>query len=308
MCSAWELLLKAKWVFDHGEKEDSLFVEGDDGKPKVNRCGNPMTHAASYLAAKLHEDATSGVDKATHANLLALMEVRDNSAHFLNKTLALGQAVLEIGMASVQNYVQLSREWFQIDLSKYNFFLMPLSFYHGFESISTASVTPTDQQVSRLIAYFKSLEASVEDADIPAGRFIACRLETKLSRAKDVGAIEFRFTDDLSAPSISVREEDILKSYPWSYAELTKHLSNRYSDFLCNGVYHKHRKRIEGNKKYSIVRYLHPGNPKSAIVRLYNPNIMTQFDKHYTKRKRANKAPEPTTTAVTPRAVESFYE
>ena len=105
MTNAWEILLKAKWVLDHGEADDSLYELVDDGTgrqvPKKNRCGNSLSHGATYLAAKLLEDPNSGLEKACHDNLLALIEVRDNAAHFITKDLYLGRRVLEVGTASL---------------------------------------------------------------------------------------------------------------------------------------------------------------------------------------------------------------
>jgi hypothetical protein len=65
MANAWELLLKAKWVLDHGEAIDSLyeFRKGASGAKVVrtNRSGNPVTYGALYLANKLLEDQDSGL-------------------------------------------------------------------------------------------------------------------------------------------------------------------------------------------------------------------------------------------------------
>src|SRR5262245_4525618 len=89
MTNAWELLLKAKWLADRNDDVSSLseLELGPDGSasPKLNRCGNPITLGVTYLAAKLLEDPDSGLEKACDDNLLALMEIRDNAAHFLNK-------------------------------------------------------------------------------------------------------------------------------------------------------------------------------------------------------------------------------
>ncbi len=125
MVNGWELVLKAKWVLDHGEAIESLYELVDDGSrnkiPKTNRSGNPLSYGASYLSAKFLEDNNSGLEKACHDNILALIEIRDNAAHFLNKDLYIGRRVLEIGTASLRNYLFLATEWFQLDLSNYNF-------------------------------------------------------------------------------------------------------------------------------------------------------------------------------------------
>ena len=288
MANAWELLLKAKWVVDHGEAIESLYTLVDDGKgnkvPKTNRSGNRLTHSASYLAAKLLEDQDSGLERGCHANILALLEIRDNAAHFMDKDIYLGRRVLEVGTASLRNFLLLATEWFQLDLSAYNFFLMPISFYHGFESAEPVSRAHYPEQVQKLLAFLDSLEQ--EKPDTESKQHVALRLETKLVRGKDATAVQFRWTDDPSAPVLTVREEDILKNYPLTYRDLARAMRRRYNNFLENKEFHKHRKLLEKERKYAIVRFLNPGNPKSSKQRFYNSNILRELDKHYVRRKK----------------------
>ena len=76
MSNAWELLLKGKWLLDHGEAPESLYEFVADGKggksPKMNRSGNPLSYGIAYLAAKFREDKDSGFEQPGHDNLLAL--------------------------------------------------------------------------------------------------------------------------------------------------------------------------------------------------------------------------------------------
>ena len=83
---------------------------------------------------------------------------------------------------------------------------------------------------------------------------------------------------------MQLSEEDILRNYPFTYRQLTDQLRRRYSDFIENRNYHRIRKKIEGEKKFSVMRALDPRNPKSAKQRFYNPNILREFDKQYKKR------------------------
>ena len=288
MINAWELLLKGKWVLDHGEKEDSLYKFDDrSGKkiPKVNRSGNSLSHSVGYLATKFLEDKNSGVEKGCRDNILALIEIRDNSAHFLNKDLYLGRRVLQIGTASLRNYLLLATEWFQIDLSSYNFFLMPISFYHGFETAEPVSRTHYPVQIQKLLEFLDSLEKDEPESD--AKQHVALRLETKLVRGKDAAAVEFRWTDDPKAPALTIREEDVLKNYPMTYRDLVNTMRRRYANFFENRKFHKLRKVLEKEKKYAIVRFLSPGNPKSLKKRFYNPNSLQYFDKCYVRRKKS---------------------
>jgi hypothetical protein len=294
MTNAWELLLKSKWLLDHGDDIESLHetepdpLDSSKRRPRLNRCGNPITFGVTYLSTKLCEDPNSGYGKNCDENLRALLEIRDNAAHFVNKDLNFGKRVLGFGTASLQNYLKLITEWFDYDLSRYNFFLMPLSFYHGFESVVAASVTKYTDQEARLLAYLESLE--VNDSDLSKDEnsgAICMNIKTTLIRGKGEGAVAFRWTDDATAPALSISEEDILKNYPLDYKSLTSQLRRRYSDFIENTAYHNLRKTFETHKKFCIERLLDPGNPKSPKKRFFNSNILTEFDKHYTKRKKS---------------------
>lgn len=293
MSNAWELLLKAKWLLDHGEDITTLYdtepnpADPTQRRPKLNRCGNPITFGAPYLAAKLLEDSNSGYGKNCDENLKGLIEIRDNAAHFVNKDLNFGRRVLEFGTASLQNYLCLITEWFNYDLSRYNFFLMPVSFYHGFESVVATSVSRYTDQESRLLAYLESLESNSgnDRADDDVGA-VSMHIKTTLTRGKSDDAVAFRWTDDASAPAIAITEEDILKNYTLNYRRLTTQLRRRYTDFIENSDYHKFRKTLETQKKFCIERLLDPGNPKTSKKRFYNSNILVEFDSRYTRRKK----------------------
>jgi hypothetical protein len=289
MTNAWELLLKAKWIVDHDEEPSSLYIEIDDKKGgsiiKTTRSGNPMSFSLTYLANKLVEDPNSGVERGCHANILALVEIRDNAAHFLNKDLYLGRRVLEIGTASLRNYLLLAAEWFQLDLSSYNFFLMPLSFYHGFEAAEPVTRAAYPEQIAKLLEFLDALEKADEDEN--STQHVAMRLETKFVRSKDASSIEFRQTDDPKAPALNVREEDFVKIWPMVYKDLVDTLKRRYSDFLANEQFHKIRRPFESDRKFSMTRVLDPTNPNSTSQRRYSMNILQEFDKHYKRRSKA---------------------
>ena len=218
MTNAWELLLKAKWLAFHNDDHNSLYAAIPDGKGgtvhKFNRSGNALSYGLSYLAGKLLEDKKSRLFKPCHDNIISLIEIRDNAAHFINKDLYLGRRVLEIGTASLRNYLQLATEWFNLDLSVYNFFLMPLSFYHGFETLEPATHGPYPQQVHQLLNFLDKMEEA--DSGDESSQRLSLRLETKLVKSKDGSAIPFRISNDPDAPAVNMREEDVLSNYPYT--------------------------------------------------------------------------------------------
>ena len=156
---------------------------------------------------------------------------------------------------------------------------MPISFFHGFETAEPASRATYPTQVQKLLAYLDAIESqAIEDE---CQQHVALRLQTHLVRGKDDSAVAFKWTDDPSAPAVTVREEDILKNYPLKYHELTSKLKARYLDFSENAEYHRIRKHLEADSKLCRLRELEPGNPRTAVKRFYNSNILREFDKHY---------------------------
>jgi hypothetical protein len=179
----------------------------------------------------------------------------------------------------LRNYLGLATDWFHLDISQYNFFLMPISFFHGFEAAEPASRAAYPERTQKLLTYLDTIQS--QNSEPEGGQHIALCIQTKLVRGKDDSAMAFRWTDDPAAPAIMVREEDILKNYPYTYLTLTQALKGRYADFSENSQYHHIRKSLEGNTKYCSLRQLDPGNPRTSVKRFYNGNILPEFDKHY---------------------------
>jgi hypothetical protein len=178
--------------------------------------------------------------------------------------------------------LQLATDWFKLDLSVYNFFLMPISFYHGFEAIEPATRGPYPQNIQQLLTFIDKLEEA--DTDHTSSQRVSIRLETKLVRSKDADAVAFRLTSDPEAPAVVMREEDVLSNYPYTYDELTAAMKKRYSDFSQGPGYHTLRRKLQKDKKFCIERILNPKNPRSSRQRFFNANIFQEFDKHYTKK------------------------
>lgn len=282
MTNAWELLLKAKWIRDHGENVHSI-EEVVDGNVKLNRCGNPITYGMIYLLDRIHQQPKSALTQPCYENILLLVEVRDNSIHFINKDLYFARRIQDIGTATLRNYLSLVDTWFSVDLSRYNFFLMPLSFFHGFEAATPASVTKYSEQMQKLLKHLAEVENSLPSAE-GAAHEVSLSIETKFLRSKDAGSLPFKWTDDKTAPVITMKEEDVLQAFPYSYTVLRKKLAERYTDFVCGTKFHKIRKTLEANPKLCKVRFLDPGNAKSGRKVFYSTEVFKEFDKHYQRK------------------------
>ena len=186
MANSWELLLKAKVLQNNNNNVKSLYVEDKsrrkrDGsayahpKYKKNRAGNYFTIDISK-AAKLLD-----LDNRLLENIELLTEIRDNAIHFYNKSKLLEKKVLEVGTATLKSWVEMVGNWFEEDLSKYNFYLMPISFFHPFE-FESHSINKEDKQHQNLLRYIEVKETEFP-SDVESEHNISLKLETKFVKS-----------------------------------------------------------------------------------------------------------------------------
>jgi len=277
--NAWELLLKAKWLAMHRNRLSSLYVRQGKGSKrpryKRTRSGSPFTHSVDYLAKKLTEQKV--LDEACLKNLEALAELRDTAVHFYHNNPELAERVQEIGMATVRNFAEAVQEWFKEDLSRFNFYLMPLSFV---APPRTTEAVELNKEEKNFLRYVNELDSG--DSDPNARYFVAINIEVRFVRSTSAAATPVRVTNDPNAPAVQLTEQQIRDRYPWDYARLTEECKNRYDGFKVDKKYHTIRKGLLDDKRYCYVRKLDPGNPKSAKKVFFSMNILQEFDKHYT--------------------------
>jgi len=276
--NAWELLLKARWLALHRNRLSSLYVrqgKADASRPryKRTRSGNPMTHSLDYLAKKLTEQRQ--LDENARRNLEALSELRDTAVHFYHRSPELNERVQEIGMACLKNFVAAVQDWFQEDLSRFNFYLMPLSFVAPPPSLEAIQLNRHEKS---FLAFLNSLTPEQEN---PAARYsVAVNVEVRFVRSKAASAPSVRVTNDPNAPEVRLSEEQVREIYPWDYQELTNRCRERYSDFKVNRKYHELRKNLESDKRFAHERRLDP-EKRTPRKMFFAPAILEQFDKHY---------------------------
>ena len=285
--NAWELLLKAKILRDKGNNPRDIQIlrapkkkDGTPSKTKVvvkNRAGNPMTISIKQAQDMLD---TKTLPESVRVNIDALTEIRDNAAHYVTASTVLATQVMEIAYASINNFVLLARAWFDRDVADSMRLIMPIAFINGSAAADVVSITKDE---SRLIERLKALAATPEP---PASSFhVALRMDIKLNRSSLDNITKVQIVrDDPTATRVVLAEEDVRKTFPWDYKGLVKALRKRYSDFKENGEFHAVRKPFQGDVRYVKERLLDPANPSGTKKDFYNPNIVVEFDKHYTKK------------------------
>lgn len=288
--NAWELLLKAKVLQLAQNQVTSLYVRenrqlkgGGKSKKKFiknNRSGNPMSVSLYEAHRIITEDYGVKIGSVVKENITTLAEIRDNSIHFINDDLSLSIKVQEVGTASLQNYLHLVQEWFGPVLDQYNFYLMPMAFFRGFDSVNGETLNASEK---KLLEYIKNVEKNYDDEAL-SDYNLSLRIDVNFKKVKSGEGIPIQITNDTKAPVVRIAEEEIMDKYPWDYDVLTTRLQKRYSDFKVNNTYHKIRKTLEKNEKLCHQRFYNPSNPNSGSKSYFNPNILKEFDVHYTKK------------------------
>jgi hypothetical protein len=285
--NAWELLLKARLLHLSDNDPKSLYVyetrQSKKGRPtkkrylKKNRAGNPQTLSLGQTILAL-EKRDSAPPSPVRRNLDALIEIRDNSVHYIAAGPLLAKQVLEVGTASVANFIRLAREWFNNDLSKYHLYLMPIGFISPPKEGDSIVATSDEANV---VQFITSLMQSDAHGQQDENYSVALTLQLKMKRSTSEAATKVAITDDPNAPKVFLSEAEFKGRYPWDYGELTTRLKKRYVDFKVAQKYHTVRRPLMKDSKYCMSRFLDPGNPKSAKKDFYNPDIVHEFDKHY---------------------------
>jgi len=279
--NAWELLLKAKWLQGHNNRLSSLYVRQGGGakrkRIKKTKAGNPFTHSLVYIANKLREEGK--LNESAYRNVELLSELRDSSIHLYQAKPEIAKKLQEIAMAAVKNFNAAAREWFGEDLSRFNFYLMPLSFVEMPTQTEGVMLNRAEQ---RFLKFLSQHEMKDTDDNLPYA--VAVNIELRFVRSKEKGAVPVQVTEDPNAPAVRLTEEQVRERYPWDYRILTERCRDRYDDFLPNQQYHERRKALYEDKRYVYIRQLDPGNPKSAKKPFFNPSIFNELDKYYRKR------------------------
>jgi len=288
--NSWELLFKARVLQLSKNRMSSILkyerhqkMDGTKSEKLYrvkNRSGTHLSVGLFGAIDLLQSEYGDKIDTAIRENLELLCEVRDNAVHFMNKGFDISKIVQELGTACLRNYLLSIRRWFAIDMSSYNFFLMPLAFVREELRVETVNLNSDER---KLIDFLRS-RTSTSIGAVEDGFNVALHLDVKFSRSKSDAAQRVIVTNDPSATPVTLSEEDIREKYPWDFQILTTRLKKRYTDFSQNQHYHDLRKPLEEDDRYCKKRYLDPAKRTGIGKCFYNPNIVNVFDEHYTKK------------------------
>lgn len=283
--NAIELLFKAQLlkVFTYQMKHLYVMeaVTTKDGKPhktrkkpKLSRSKNPTTIGFLDVLQKLEVKGYK-LTKNHFASIEALIELRDNAIHFHNDKF-ISKEIQELGFATIKNYMHIIKKWgLDIDLSTYNFYLMPLAYIDS-KVVSDGLVT---DEVKNYLGFVK---AKIDSQDSNDKDFdIAISIDINFSKSNSFEGIGFKYDPD--GLPIMLTEENIRSRFPLTYDAVRIEAKNRYSDFRQNKNFNSIMRKIKTNNKLYHERKLDPQNPKSQKKPFYSSNIWQELDKHFRK-------------------------
>jgi hypothetical protein len=295
MTNSWELLFKSKILHDNRNNLRSIYLpdtsksftkKGNTRKHtiyKKNRCGNYNTLDIFKSIDKVNKDnINEPIDKALHENIGILVEIRDNAVHFINECPHLCKKIQEVGTASLKSYLFMVNNWFDFDLSRYNFFLMPISFYHSFE-LESFSINNADVQIKNLLTYIHQKELLYPEETINEHN-ISLSLETRFTKSQRSNGLDVKYSEN---PDLSVKvDADMMfeNKYPLRYKEeLIPKLKERYKHFKMDKNFYKLKKELEQNPNYCGEKFLDTKRKTGPRKKFYNPDIFKEFDNYYKK-------------------------
>jgi hypothetical protein len=284
--NAWELACKAYVLKLKKNRLNSLYIydrkNKKDGTPskkftiKTSKSGNPITHSIGYTLTRIETITEKALPMALKANIEALIELRDNAIHFYNRGLLFAKRLQELGSATLKNYVQVLQEWFDMDLSEYNFYLMPISFFTETMVIKGLVLNKEEEK------FLNFIDIMEQNSSEPGAYDVTVNININFVKSTTANAIKVQLGKGEGA-AVQLTEEQIRDKYIWDYNDLVEKMKERYTNFKINQEFHGLRKAVIGEERYFKRRYLDPGNTKSSKKDFYNTNILKYFDKHYNK-------------------------
>lgn len=288
MVNAWELLFKSKMLHDSTTGMRVLYVPDrtttKDGKPlkrfypKLNRAGNPAT-IDIFGAMRI-----CTIDKKLHENIELLVEARDNAVHFINDRKEFNKFILELGTSTLKSYVTLCSDWFDRSLDEYNFYLMPISFFHSFEMESFSINNKSKQQQNFLNYVSEKLDNYPTNLDDPHN--IVLKLSTKFDRSNSEEALKVKYDKN---SKITVKQE--LENYItnglengtlFEHSDFVDKLTSHITGFKQNPTFHKLKKQIPEENKYMVKRYLNPVKKSGGSKIFYTQQAVEKMKELYT--------------------------
>ncbi len=275
--NAYELLFKAKVVEDTGkinsiyEYEKKKLIDNTSSKRdyiKKNRIGEPMTKGIISLMNSLKNQKK--ISSNVIENILMLIEIRDNSIHFINSNNDLMKYKLyTVCVATIKNYYHLIEKWFSnFELSKYNFYITPINFSGIDENVETANL---DIAQKNFINYLEMAASGAINDDFD----VCIKTELRFTKVETDEALLLKYAQEGKKVNVELSDEIFKKMYPLTYSEMCAKFKKKYG-LKINNFFNRAKKVLEQNEICCKARYLNP-NKKGICKMFYNGNFINKL-------------------------------
>jgi hypothetical protein len=275
--NAYELLFKAKVVEDTGkinsiyEYEKKKLIDNTSSKRdyiKKNRIGEPMTKGIISLINSLKNQKK--ISSNVIENILMLIEIRDNSIHFINSNNDLMKYKLyTVCVATIKNYYHLIEKWFSnFELSKYNFYITPINFSGIDENVETANL---DIAQKNFINYLEMAASGAIKDDFD----VCIKTELRFTKVETDEALLLKYAQEGKKVNVELSDEIFKKMYPLTYSEMCAKFKKKYG-LKINNFFNRAKKVLEQNEICCKARYLNP-NKKGICKMFYNGNFINKL-------------------------------
>lgn len=238
-----------------------------------NRCGNPKSISISEAIKRLLDKKELPIE--VKQNIEALIEMRDNSIHFVNMV-AIQKPVQELGFACIKNYILLLKKWQpQSSLHKYNLYLMPLAYIDTRQSV-TGAITRESQNFITTVRDMMNIPEPSDEF------YVAIRVGVQFHKGNSFEGTPVKYGKD--GEIITLSEEDMRQKFPLDHKGVTTKARQRYADFKEDKRFHTIMRDVKRDNKLCYERRLDPQKPKSGSKCFFSTNIWQKLDQYYTRK------------------------
>lgn len=277
MINAYELLFKSKIIDDtrnirniyvYEKKKLTNDISSKREYIKRNRIGEPMTKGILNVMHTLKSQKK--ITQNIYENILLLIEIRDNSVHFLNNNSLLKYKLYTICVANIKNYYKLIEKWYNnFNLENYNFFITPINFSGVDENVDTLNL----EVAQRNFINYINLASSAADA---TDEFHICiKTELKFLKVETDEALLIQYAKEGKKINVELNDKLFGKMYPLNHKEMTKKYKNKYK-LKIDSNFNEQKKILHEEEICCRARYLDP-NRKGIPRYYYNGNFIDKI-------------------------------
>lgn len=248
LVNAFESLLKAKILFDNNENIESIYISNNNGGFKTNRNGTHLSLEIIGCTRILN------LDSIIIKNLKSLIEIRDASIHFVNED-RVDYLVFTLGSAALRNYYMLCKEWFNFNIDKYNFYILPLGFIYNFKTFQLLDIDKEPGFIKKLLERISTSQTESKNSNF---EFI-CEVEVNLKSAKKVTNktdLEISINNENSSAAAIIKERSVVEKYPLTATQLFEKVKEKVPSVNRNEFFSYIKdKGIKSNPDYSCYNF-----------------------------------------------------